>query len=194
MFDLQTFLISPLKYNKFLRHNILFDTGPLFLYLIGNFDEKEEKKLLDLFDYTKEDYKILFHTIHLLKKSHSNFIITPHILHELVKDIQNKCKKLYHDKNYCDEMLSNISKFIVPILKEIKEIHTEKNELISHTHFLGKLEIGDISLDVVDKFENECSIILSDDKKMIEEYGTEDNKEILLIYFQNIKNNSFLFN
>ena len=192
-FDLSTFMVQPLKYSRFLQHGILFDTGSLFLYLVGNFDLKNDTNLLKLFNYTIEDYNILFKTIHLLNKSHANFFITPHILHELIKDIQNKCKKSYPDKNYCLSILSDLSKFIIPILKKIKEIPTEKDVLIEHPEFLGKLEIGDISLDVVDKHKRECSIIMTDDKKMIELYGTEDNKEVLLIYFSYIKNNSHLF-
>lgn len=189
LFNLYTHIKEPIKYSKFLRHNILFDNGPLFLYLIGSFDCKNETDILKSFSYTKEDYEILFKLIHLLKKSHKNFVITPHILHELIKHTQDECKKLFRG-DYCLKIKRDIAKFISPILEKMKEVPTKKDDIIKHNHFLGRLEIGDISLDVVDKIENECSIILTDDSKLIEDYGTEDNEEILLIYFTDIRNNA----
>lgn len=188
-FDLHTHLQNPTKYSKFLRHDILFDNGPLFLYLIGNFDYKNGTDILKSFNYTKEDFDILFKLIHLLKKSHKSFVITPHILHELIKHTQDECKKKFTG-DYCLKIKKDISEFIRPILEEIKEIPTEKNKIINHNHFLGRLEIGDISIDIIDKIENECSIILTDDSKFIEDYGTADNEEVLLIYFTNVRDNA----
>lgn len=192
LFELHKVIGSSLyaTYGKFLKNDILFDTAPLFLYLAGSYDNKNGTNLLRLFGYTPNDYQLLSQTIHLLKKSHVNFVITPHILHEIIKHIQDDCKKNYSDRAYCEILLSQISEFIKPILREIKEINTKKDDLIEHPYFLGEWEIGDISIDVIDKEKNECSMIITDDNKIKEEYEDEKNKDVLVIFFTDLRNNA----
>ncbi len=182
------------NYNKFLKHNILFDTGPLFLYIIGNFDNKNKTRLLSLFGYTLDDFNLLMKIIHLFRKSQCNFVITPYIFHELIKHIQDGCKKVYCDTNQCKKITEEVSKFIKPILEEIQEEKDMvKEDFMNHSHFLGKLEVGDISIDIVDKQRQVCSVIFTDDKHIKEEYEDNKNTQILVIHFTSIRNNAFLF-
>jgi len=183
------------NYNKFLKYDILLDTAPLFLYIIGNFDEKNNTNLLKIFGYSTDDFKLLMKMIHLFKKSQYNFVITPYIFHEFIKHIQDDCKKIYTEAHYCGLIIKKVSEFIKPILREVKEAkNMSKEDFIKHPHFLGKLEIGDISIDIVDKKKEECPMVFTDDAGIKEEYENEENKEVLVIYFTDIRNNAFLFN
>ncbi len=193
IFDLQQALQHQqffATYGRFLRQDVVFDTGPLFLYLIGSFDSKEGTHLLDLFHYTLDDYQLLLKIIHLFKKDQTHFVLTPHIFHELIRHIQTDVENIYSDKFALQQLLENLKEFLHTPLQQMQEYPTGKDNIIDHASFLFQWEVGDISLDVVSSLHKNCNILLTDDKKFTKAYETRD--DILLISFQNIKHNAYL--
>ncbi|GAF90841.1 unnamed protein product, partial [marine sediment metagenome] len=82
------------------------------------------------------------------------------------------------------------SKSIKPNLKKIKEVYADKERIISHSNFLGKWKLHSISLDIVNKEENNCRIILTDNKIIKKRF--EKDKDILVIYLTDMIANSSL--
>lgn len=194
LFDLQQALQHQQFYSlygRFLRQDVVFDTGPLFLYLIGSFDSKEGTHLLDLFHYTLDDYQLLLKIIHLFKKDQTHFVLTPHIFHEFIKHIQTDIESIYTDKLALAQLFEKLRKFLHFPLQQMQEHPTEKNKIMHHELFLFQWEVGDISLDVVSTLHNNCNILLTDDKKFTKAYATRD--DLLLISFQDVKHNAYLF-
>ena len=194
LFDLQQALHQQQFYSlygRFLQQDVLFDTGPLFLYLIGSFDIKEGTHLLDLFHYNLDDYQLLLKIIHLFKKDHTHFVITPHIFHEVIKHIQTDIEAIYSDKPALHQRMEQLKLFLKSPLQQMQEMPTGKNKMITHPLFLSTWEIGDISLDIVSSLSKNGGILLTDDKKFTKTYESRD--DFLLIPFQNIKHNAYLF-
>lgn len=178
------------KYRTFLQQDILFDVGPLLLYLLGIYDNKTDENLLSMYGYSNDDYILLLQLINLFKKSPTNFIITPQILFSVIRHLQYDCEEKYPNNNYCKLVLSKISKSIKPNLKKIKEIYANKDGIISHSNFFGKWKLHSISLDIVDKEKHNCRIILTENHLIKQRF--KDDPNILVIPFKDIQNNAYL--
>lgn len=193
LFDLQQALQQQqffAMYSRFLRQDVVFDTGPLFLYLVGSFDSKEGTRLLDLFHYTLDDYQLLLKIIHLFKKDQTHFVITPHIFHELIRHVQIDIETIYSDRVALQQLLEKLKEFLHTPLQQMQEYPTGKDLIMDHASFLFQWEVGDISLDVVSSLHKNCTILLTDDKKFTKVYAARD--DFLLISFQDIKHNAYL--
>lgn len=173
------------KYRNFLQQDILFDVEPLLLYLLGIYNDE---KLLNMYQYSKEDYIFLLQLIELLKKSPMNFVITPQILFSAIRDLQYDCEGKYKDSPYCKIILQDISKILKPVLKKIREVEAKKDGIISHSNFLKGWKLHSISLDIVDKEKENCRIILTNNHLIGEKFEKDPN--ILVMYFRYLQVNA----
>ena len=107
---------------------IVIDTGPLLLYLIGFYNGNDLKR----FSYNITDFMPLCEFLKNFKK----VFVTPHVLAEA----SNLAKSRLKEENF-----SNFIKFSISILTSLEEEHIDKNELLKR-ECLPRFGITDTSL------------------------------------------------
>ncbi|HDN64694.1 MAG TPA: hypothetical protein ENF23_00085 [Methanosarcinales archaeon] len=107
---------------------IILDTGPLLLYLIGFYNEKELRR----FNYSEDEFTPLCMFLRNFKK----IFVTPQVLAEVSNLAKNRLK---------EEKFSEFIKFSISILARLGEEHVDKNEILKREE-LPMFGITDVSL------------------------------------------------
>ena len=110
---------------------ILIDTNILLLFFIGIYDKEFIDKFKRTSKYSNEDFEIVKKIILKFK----NIIITPHILTE----ISNLSFQM------SENLLKNYFLSIIKIIKNMKEIYIDKNEIIESKFYI-KIGFADSSI------------------------------------------------
>ena len=108
--------------------DVIFDTGPLLLYLIGSYDINA----LRLFNYNGKDFYLLFEFL----KNFKRIFITPQVLAEASNLAKSRLKE--------ERFSGFISSSTAPLMS-LGEEYVEKNEILKRKE-LPKFGITDASL------------------------------------------------
>jgi hypothetical protein len=131
--------------------DIVIDTIPLLLFLVGTYDANliNGFKRLNQYEYTIKDFKILQYFL----TSSKSIVVTPGVLSE----ISNFAEKLEND-GFSKMLKKNSS-----MLRRIKEIYIKKEDILDSNHVF-KFGFTDTSLILAAKIHN--GEILSRDYKL----------------------------
>ncbi len=152
---------------KYKKKEIIIDTAPLVLLLVGLFNPKKIGVLKPTHEYSIKDYE-------LLKKFLANFkslIITPQILTEVSNMLKNKCSSEFR----------NIFKKNLQTLIKSHELYIEKNDILKHTEFKN---IGLTDVSVILCYERWDRLILTKDFDFV---GICRKRGIPIIHFDELR-------
>lgn len=166
---------SNIRIYNYLRKGILIDTAPLYLMVVGKYDDKNNTHYLKHFKFDSQDYYCFINFINSINKY--QFFITPHIFTEFVKHIN---KAIPNEKHFAEVM-----DYIGFFFGFINERYINKNQIIKEKFFRNKVcEIGDISLTLLGNNMN-CGVLITQD--MIFAGHCEKEHKFLIIPYDSIK-------
>ena len=159
----------------YIRNAIFIDTSVMKIFINGfittRFSKKKDEefeKLLAFFDIIKVSDKW------------NKFYVTPHVLAEICRHLNNDYRKHHDYKEKVEEIL--------PILKELQEIVITKEKIIGCVDLKNPiLEIGDISIFLATEEFIDSSkkvAILVKDERFNEEY--EHNLNVMIMDYNKI--------
>ncbi len=177
---------------KLLPKGVFLDTAPLFILIVGHYDGLNRTNFIGDFQskskekdrrYGPYDYKYLLAFLNScgLGKRY-NLFITPHVFTEFIKHLW----EVINNPKQFEEVLQTCFKN----KWYIKERQLDSTKIIAEAKFLEKrLEIGDVSLTIVDNEKVPFRTILTDDGTFAriadKEYG------FLAIYYDEVRNGTF---
>ena len=162
----------------FIKHGVIIDTCVVKTLIDGFIAKRISKRRDEDLDFTMLDG---FLDLIKLNNKWEKFLITPHILTEVLQHFTND--KYYEGRKY-QEILNEI----MPVLQRMRERNIEKDKILSYVNYSRPvIEMGDISIFVAtddSSNSNEKIAVLSADRLMIYEFV--DNPLVLGINYKNI--------
>ena len=169
-----TSLLNQQFYN-YLRKGILLDTSPLYLMIIGKYDDENKTNYLKHFQFDLNDYKYFIRFINSINKY--QFFITSNVFTEFIKHVEHVVK----NKNQFEEIMDYVRSFF----EFINEEYVSKQEITKEKFFRNKVcEIGDISLTILGN-RMDCGILITQDMQFAGH--CEKEHRFLIIPYQSIK-------
>lgn len=164
-----------IKVYEYLKKGILIDTAPLYLMIVGKYDDDNKTNYLKHFQFDLRDYNFFINFINSINKY--QFFITPQIFTELIKHLNDAIPNEKH--------FSEIMYYISYFFRFINERYVNKNQIIKEKFFKNKVcEIGDISLTLLGNNLN-CGVLITQDMNFAGH--CEKEHKFLIIPYYSIK-------
>ncbi|NQU98538.1 hypothetical protein HQ533_03655 [Candidatus Woesearchaeota archaeon] len=174
---------------RLLKRGILMDTAPLFILIVGHYDNNHSTSFIEDFEakkgcsektYKKFDYKYLLAFLNSfgLGKAYK-LVITSQIFTELIKHIYEIVDNPFHFKQLLEESFQ--TKWY------LHEHYVEFQHCLRNNDFSGKkIEIGELSITILSKKHEKKYIgILTDDKPFA--VRSNEKYKLLTIYYNDIR-------
>jgi len=161
----------------FLGRGLLTDSGPLYLRIVGIYDNIRGTNLLRHLSYTLEDFDKLDLLLSDILNS-NKLIITPHIFTEFMSHLWKATKS---NRRIIPEIINPDGD--IDILSMLSEMDVSKDAIRSH-RYTTELEIGDLSLYIAQE-SYKINAILSDDATFSNFFVRDD--KTLIVNFGNFK-------